>query len=60
MPIVEVKMWSGRTEEQKEQIIQGITKVLEDVGVPAEKTTVIITDYPKSNWGTKGVQASKL
>jgi len=60
MPTVEVKWWEGRTEEQKEAVIRGITKVLEDVGVPADHTNIIITDYPKSNWGVHGVQASKL
>lgn len=59
MPIVEIKMWKGRTDEQKEKLIKEITKVFEDIGVSKEHTTVIIYDIPKENWGMKGEQASK-
>ena len=60
MPVVEVKMWAGRTSEQKEKIIKDITKAFEEIGVPKEHTTVIIQEIPKENWGTKGEQASKV
>jgi 4-oxalocrotonate tautomerase len=60
MPVVKVDLWEGRTDGEKEKIIKGITKALEDVGVPKEATTVIINDVPKANWGIKGEQASKL
>lgn len=60
MPVVEVKMWSGRTKEKKAEIIRGITEVFTKQGVPAEQTTVIIYDVDKDNWGMKGEQASKI
>ena len=60
MPVIEIKMWSGRTDEQKAQIIKDITSVFEKQGVPKESTIVIIHDVDKKNWGTKGVQASRL
>ena len=53
-------MWAGRTAEQKEQLIKNMTKVLEDLGVPKEYTTVIIHDVQKENWGVRGEQASKV
>ena len=60
MPVVIVEMWTGRTEEQKEKLIKGITKAFEEIGVKPERLSVIIHDIPKSNWGVGGEQASKL
>lgn len=60
MPVVIVEMWEGRSEEQKEKLIKGITRAFEEIGVKAEWLNIIIHDIPKSNWGTGGEQASKL
>lgn len=60
MPVVVVEMWEGRTEEQKEKLIKGITRAFEEIGVKAEWLSIIIHDVPRSNWGTRGEQASKL
>jgi 4-oxalocrotonate tautomerase len=59
MPVVIVEMWQGRTEEQKEQLIKGITKAFEGLGIPSDKLHIIIHDVPKCNWGTLGGPASK-
>ena len=60
MPVVIVEMWEGRTDEQKEELIRGITEAFEKIGVPAEALNIIIHDVPKANWGLRGKQASKL
>ena len=60
MPVVRVEMWEGRTEEVKEKLIKGITKVFTEIGVSSEWVTVIINDVPKTNWGSGGKQASKM
>jgi len=60
MPVVIVEMWEGRTDEQKEELIRGITEAFERIGVPAEALNIIIHDVPKTNWGLRGKQASKL
>jgi len=60
MPVVIVETWAGKSEGQKAVLIQGITKAFEDIGVTADQVHVIIHDVPKSNWGMKGTQASKL
>ncbi len=60
LPVVIVEMWEGRTDEQKERLIKGITKAFEEIGVPAEALNIIIHDIPKTNWGLRGGQASKL
>ena len=60
MPVVIVEMWEGRTTEQKEKLIKGITKAFEEIGTKAESLHVIIHDVSKTNWGMRGQQASKL
>ena len=60
MPVVIVEMWAGRTDEQKAQLIKGIAKAFEGIGVKAESLHIIIHDIAKSNWGMRGEQASKL
>jgi 4-oxalocrotonate tautomerase len=60
MPVVIVETWEGKTNEQKAKLIKGITKAFEDSGVKPEELSIIIHDVPKSNWGTRGEQASKL
>jgi len=54
MPVVQVSVWAGITEENKRKIVEGITKVLEGLGIPREAVTVIIYETPKSNWATGG------
>ena len=60
MPVVIVETWAGKSEEQKERLIKGITRVFEEIGVTADQVNVIIHDVPKTNWGVKGEQACKL
>jgi len=60
MPVVIIEMWEGRTEEQKEKLIKGITRAFEEIGVKAEWLNIIIHDVPKTNWGIRGEQASKI
>jgi 4-oxalocrotonate tautomerase len=54
VPVVKVNVWSGISLENKKKIVEGITKVLEDIGVPKEATTVIISEEPKENWASGG------
>ncbi|TFG09315.1 4-oxalocrotonate tautomerase [Candidatus Heimdallarchaeota archaeon] len=58
MPVVQVQMWEGRTEEQIRDIIAGITEVLVKQGSKPESVRVIISEYPKSRWGMNGKPAS--
>jgi len=60
MPVVIVEMWEGRTVEQKEKLIKGITKAFEDIGTKPDSVHIVIHDISKTNWGSKGEQASKL
>ncbi len=60
MPVVIVETWAGKSEDQKATVIRGITRVFEEIGVTADQVQVIIHDVPKTNWGMKGEQCSRL
>ena len=60
MPVAQVAMREVRTEEQKKELIKGIAKAFEEIGVKAEELTVIIYDVSKTNRGVVRKQASKL
>jgi 4-oxalocrotonate tautomerase len=54
LPVVQVSVWAGISKENKEKIVEGITRVLEELGIPKEAVTVIIYEAPKTNWATGG------
>jgi len=61
MPVVIVEMWEGRTADQKEKLIEAITRDFAEIlGTKPESLHIIIHDVPKINWGKNGEQASKL
>ncbi|MHA1200381.1 MAG: tautomerase family protein [Candidatus Heimdallarchaeaceae archaeon] len=59
MPVVQVQMWEGRTEEQIKEIIAGITDIFVKQGSKPGSVRVIISEYPKSRWGMGGKPASE-
>lgn len=61
MPLAEISMMEGRTEDQKRAVIAQVTQALVSaVGVPAETVRVVIREVPKANWGIGGVSAKDL
>ena len=42
------------SEENKKKVVEGMTRVLEELGIPREAVTVIIYEAPKTNWATSG------
>lgn len=55
MPVVTVEMYEGRTEKQKQKIVEDITEVMVNhVDASPETLHVIIHDVPKKNWGRDG------
>ncbi|MFW9787556.1 MAG: 4-oxalocrotonate tautomerase family protein [Candidatus Thorarchaeota archaeon] len=59
MPIIEVKMWKGISDDAVEQIISGITKVMVGLGIPERAVEVVVQEIPKAHWGIGGKPASK-
>jgi len=54
LPIVQVNVWSGMSLENKKKVVEGITRVLTEIGIPAEAVTVVIHEEPKENWASGG------
>lgn len=56
MPYVTVKMFEGRTDEQKRALSEKITEaVVETTGAPAERVVVFIEEMTKNNYASAGV-----
>ena len=59
MPIVQVELLEGRTVAQKRALVEKVTQaIVESLGAPAEKVTIIIRDMPKENYAKAGKLAS--
>ena len=59
MPVIQVSVWAGVSEENKKQIVEGITEVIEKIGVPREAITIIIYEVPKTDWASGGQMHSE-
>ena len=59
MPIVHVNVWKGFGEERVKTLIENITKVFVDLGVPQHAVEVIVHEIPKTHWGIGGEAASE-
>lgn len=54
MPVVQVNVWKGISQEKIEFIIENITQVFVDLGIPADAVSVIVYEVPKEHWGEGG------
>ena len=56
MPYVNIKITNeGATAEQKAKLIDGVTRMLQDVlGKNPQTTVVVIDEVPTDNWGIGG------
>jgi len=56
MPYVNIKITNeGATAEQKASLIQGVTKLLQDIlGKNPQTTCVVIEEVSTNNWGIGG------
>jgi 4-oxalocrotonate tautomerase len=59
LPVVQVSVWSGISEENKKKIVEGITEVISEIGVPKEAITIIIYEVPKTDWASGGQMHSE-
>jgi len=61
MPIAQIYLMEGRTDEQKRLAIEKVTQALvEALGSPPEQVRVLIHDLPGTNWGIAGKTAMDL
>ena len=54
MPIINVNVWEGFGNEKTKTVIQEITKVFVDLGIPEQAVEVIVQEIPKTHWGFGG------
>ncbi|MFT6045569.1 MAG: 4-oxalocrotonate tautomerase [Arenicella sp.] len=60
MPIIQVNMIEGRSDDQKEALIDAIaTAVMDTIGAPEENIRVIINETEKRHWGIGKLPAQK-
>lgn len=55
MPIIRVEMISGRTREQKRNLVRELTLAFNRTcGAKPEDVQIVIADIDKENWGAAG------
>jgi 4-oxalocrotonate tautomerase len=61
MPIAQLYILEGRSDEQKENLIREVTEAMSrSIDAPRERVRVIITEMPKNHFGIGGESASKI
>jgi 4-oxalocrotonate tautomerase len=56
MPLIEVHLLEGRTDEQKKALLAGITKAVQDsIGAPLESIRVWIEEFTPKDYMAAGV-----
>ncbi|NMT63042.1 2-hydroxymuconate tautomerase [Marinobacter orientalis] len=61
MPIAQLYIIEGRTDEQKETLIQEVSEAMaRSLDAPLERIRVLITEMPAQHFGIGGQSAKKL
>ncbi len=61
MPIVQLQILEGRSEEKIAEVIENVTNTIsETLDAPKESIRVIVTEIPKTHWGRAGIPISKV
>jgi len=61
MPIAQINIMEGRTDEQKEMLIREVTDAMvRSLGAPVESVRIILNEMPKQHFGIAGQSAKKL
>lgn len=61
MPIAQINIIEGRTDEQKETLISEVTDaIVRAIGAPKQSVRVIINEMPKQHFGIAGESAKKI
>jgi len=55
MPIINLKIAKGRSEEKKQELVNEITKVVvKSLNIKPEWVTILIDEYNHENWASDG------
>ncbi len=61
MPIAQINIMEGRSDEQKEALIVEVTAAISRaLDAPEQNIRVLIQEVPRQNWGIAGQSAKKL
>lgn len=61
MPIAQIHILEGRTDEQKEMLIREVSEaIVRALDAPLASVRVIISEMPKTQFGIGGEPASKI
>ncbi len=61
MPIIQIHIMEGRSDEQKERLIDEVTQaVSRSLDAPEANVRILIDEMPKQNFGIGGQSAKKL
>ena len=61
MPIAQLYIIEGRTDEQKETLIREVSEAMaRSLDAPLERIRVMITEMPKQHFGIAGQSAKKI
>jgi 4-oxalocrotonate tautomerase len=61
MPIMQVFLMEGRTQAQKDKLIEALTQAaITAVDAPRESVRVMLTEVPKAHFGIGGKSAQAL
>ncbi|MFH1942146.1 MAG: tautomerase family protein [bacterium] len=59
MPIIHAHFWEGIGEGKAKTVIQNITKIIIEMGIPAQAVEVLVHEVPKTHWGIGGEVSSE-
>ncbi|MDY6841943.1 MAG: 2-hydroxymuconate tautomerase [Pseudomonadota bacterium] len=60
MPVAQINILEGRSDEQKETLIREVSEAISrSLGAPVENVRIIITEMPKQHFGIGGQSAKK-
>lgn len=60
MPFIEVKMFAGRTDDQKRQFVKAVTEAaVKHLDLKPESIWISIHEFSRNNWAVAGELASE-
>jgi 4-oxalocrotonate tautomerase len=55
MPFIEIKLYQGRSQEQKQKLVDHITEAFVEIaGTPRDQVWIVFRDVPKDQWAMGG------
>jgi len=59
MPLAQIYLWKGISDEIIKKVIEGVTEVFVNLGIPKQAVEVLVHEIPKTHWGIDGLPATE-